>query len=192
MTEARDPITWAHRLARVDGEERAAAVARKRAEVERRAAEARDADARWQLFERAEDERFISELRSALNRTELTFHRVEAVLVTSIELGRNETELTARRELADQLRALAKPNDRILPWQIQGKVATLDRQGYRLNRVIAVLGDRTEVPGVRVLWATEVVGVDGHEDIPFQVGDVVDVRPDLRPEQDEADLAAPF
>jgi hypothetical protein len=58
--------------------------------------------------------------------------------------------------------------------------------------VIAVLGDRTEVPGVRVLWATEIVGVDEHEDIPFQVGDIVDVRPDPRPEQGEADLAAPF
>jgi hypothetical protein len=60
------------------------------AEIARRAAEARNADARWQLFERAEDELLISELRSALNRTELTFHRVEAgrVMLAKHEIPR--------------------------------------------------------------------------------------------------------
>lgn len=221
---AQEILKWGKALAPLEGEEREAALARKRAEVERRAVEARDANARWRLFERAEDDIFVSELRSAINSTELTFHRVEAVRVTlakheiprssnrayaavagyaridtttgsmqwSIELGRNETELISRRDLADELLALANQNDRILPFAIQEKVAPLERQGYGLNRVIAVLRDGTEVPGVRVLWATEVVGVDGHHHIPFQLGDIVDVRSDPSPEPDHADPAVPF
>ena len=104
-----------------------------------------------------------------------------------LELGRNEIEIVSRRGLADALRALAKQNDRILPAPVQEKVATLERDGYGLNRVVAVLDDGTEVPGVRVLWATEVVAVDAQEGIPFVVGTVVDVRADPRPEHDPDD-----
>jgi hypothetical protein len=107
-----------------------------------------------------------------------------------LELGRNEIEVVSRRGLADALRALVKQNDRILPVAMQEKVATLEREGYGLNRVVAVLDDGTEVPGVRVLWATEVVAVDGHERIPFDVGSV-DVRPDSWPEH-EPDETEPF
>jgi hypothetical protein len=53
-----------------------------------------------------------------------------------------------------------------------------------VNRVVAVLRDGTEVPGVRVLWATEVVAVDGHDHIPFDVAPVVDVRADQGPERE--------
>ena len=220
---AREIINWAQSFGRIQAEQREDAIARKRAEIERRAAEAGDVETRWQLFERATDEAFVSDLRSALDRAEVIFHRVEAVRVTlakheiprsgrayataagyaridtttgsmqwSIELGRNETELTSRRELADQLRTLGEPNERILPVAVQEKVATMKREGYGLNRVTAVLADGGEVPGVRVLWATEVVGVDGEHGIPFQVADVVDVRPNPRPEPDEGDAAAPF
>jgi hypothetical protein len=80
-----------------------------------------------------------------------------------LELGRNEIEVVSRRGLADALRALARQNDRILSAALQEKVATLEREGYGLNRVVAVLDDGTEVPGVRRLWATEIVAVDGHE-----------------------------
>ena len=109
----------------------------------------------------------------------------------SIELGRNETEITSRRELANSLRELADPNDRILPAAIQEKIAAFERQGYGLNRVVAILADGTEVPGVRVLWATEVVGVDGQNAIAFDVGTIVDARADPRPEQ-QPDEAEPF
>jgi hypothetical protein len=108
-----------------------------------------------------------------------------------LELGRNEIEIVSRRGLADALRALAKQNDRILPGPVQEKVATLERDGYGLNKVVAILGDGTEVPGVRVLWATEVVAMDTHERIPFDVENVVDVRADPTPEHDPDD-AAPF
>lgn len=215
-------LKWAKTLEALDGDERQAAVAQKRQEIERRASEARDADLRWQLFERADDARFVDELRSAIDRAELVFHAVEAVRVTlakhevprregvyaaapgyaridmsngsmqwQLELGRNEIEIVSRRGLADALRALAKQNDRILPAPVQEKVVTLERDGYGLNRVVAILDDGTEVPGVRVLWATEVVAVDAHEYIPFDVGTVVDVRADPRPEHDPDDTA-PF
>jgi hypothetical protein len=109
----------------------------------------------------------------------------------SIELGRNETELISRRDLADELRALAEPNERILPVAVQAKVAAFERAGYGFNKVVAVLRDGTEFPGVRVLWATEVVGADGHLGIPFAVEDVVDARPDPSPDA-EPDANVPF
>jgi hypothetical protein len=46
-------------------------------------------------------------------------------------------------------------------------------------------------PGVRVLWATEVVGVGGHDRLPFDVARIVDVRADPEPEQ-EPDENAPL
>ena len=102
-------------------------------------------------------------------------------MLWQIELGRNEAAMVSRHELADALRALAKQNDRILPAPMQDKIATLTREGYGLNRVVATLDDGTDFPGVHVLWATEVVAVEGHEEVPFDVGAVVDVRPDPRP-----------
>jgi hypothetical protein len=219
---AQEILKWAKTLEALDADERRAAVAQKRQEIERRASEARDAEVRWQTFERADDPRFVEELRSAVDRTELTFRDVEAVRLTlakhevpkrervyaaapgyaridmsngsmqwQLELGRNEIEVVTRRGLADALRALAKQNDRILSAAMQEKVATLEREGYGLNRVVTVLDDGTEVPGVRVLWATEVVAVDGHERIPFEVGSIVDVRPDPTPEH-EPDETEPF
>jgi hypothetical protein len=219
---AQEIVKWAKTLEALDGDERQAAVAQKRREIERRASEARDAEARSLVFERADDARFVEELRLAVNRTELVFRAVEAVRLTlakhevprragvyaaapgyarvdlsngsmrwQLELGRNEIEVVSRRGLGDALRALAKQNEQILPAAMQEKVATLEREGYGLNRVVAVLDDGTEVPGVRVLWNTEVVAVDGHERIPFDVASVVDVRPDPTPER-EPDETEPF
>lgn len=219
---AQEIIEWDQTLRPLEGREQEEARRRKRAEVERRTAEARDAETRWQLFERASDEGFVDDLRAALNMVELTFRRIEAARVTlakheipkskrvyaaaagygridattgsiqwSIDLGRNETELVSRRDLADALRGLADPNQRILPLAVQVKVAAFERQGYGFNRVIAVLRDGTEVSGVRVLWATEVVGVDGQMGIPFAVEDVIDARPDPNPEP-APDADSPF
>jgi hypothetical protein len=101
-----------------------------------------------------------------------------------LDLGRNEVIVISRRELADALRALARPNERILPVAIQERVAAMERQSYGINRVTVVLDDGTEHGGVRVAWATEVVGVDGQEEIPFEVARIVDVQPDPAPDED--------
>jgi hypothetical protein len=219
----REITQWGKRLEALAGEEREVAMSAKRTEIEARAAETRDPEVRWQVFERAAEPRFVEELRSAMNRTEVTFHDFEALRMTlakhevprqdgmfagapgygrvdmldgsfswQIELGRNEVTVLSRRNLADALRALAEPNERILPAEIQAKVADLEREGYGLNRVVAILDNGTEVPGVRVLWATEVVGVDGEEQISFDTARVVDVRPDPTPERepDETDVRA--
>jgi hypothetical protein len=217
-----DLLRWAETLAALGGDEREAAVAAKRQEIERRASEARDAELRWQVFERADDPDFVEELRSALNRTERTFHDIEAVRMTlakhevprqggvyagapgygridmsngsiywQLELGRNEVTVLSRRGLADALRTVSHANDRILPIAIQEQVAHMDRQSYGINRVAVVLHDGTEQGGVRIAWATEVVGVDGFDRIPFEVARIVDVRPDPAP-QDEQDDSMPF
>lgn len=215
-------LQWARTLATLDGDERAAAVAAKREEIERRASEARDAEVRWQVFERVDDPGFVEELRSALNRTEVAYHAVEAVRLTlakhevprrrgvwagapgygridmsngsiywQLELGRNEVAIVSRNDLADALRALGRPNERILPVAIQELIAPMERQSYGINRVTVVLDDGTAHGGVRVAWATEVVGMDGHEDLPFEVARIVDVRPDPAPEDASGD-AEPF
>lgn len=40
------------------------------------------------------------------------------------------------------------------------------------------LDDGAEYEGVHVAWATEVVGVEGHEEIPLDVSRIVEVRQD--------------
>lgn len=218
---AREVLRWAEELAALGDDEREAAMAAKRQEIERRVSEARDAEVRWRVFERADDAQFAEELRSALNRTEVAFHDVEAVRMTlakhevprqggayagapgygridmangsiywQVELGRNEVAVLSRRGLGDALRMVSRPNDRILPVEIQERVGRMERQSYGINRVAVVLDDGTEQRGVRVAWATEVVGVDGYDRLPFEVARVVDVRPDPAP-ADEQDYA-PF
>lgn len=219
---AREIMQWGKRLEGLTGEEREAAMTAKREEIEARAAEARDAEVRWQVFERAADPQFVEELRSAMNRTEVTFRDFEALRMTlakhevprqhrmyagapgygridmsngsfywQVELGDNEVTLLSRRGLADALRALAKQNNRILPPAIQERLVGMEHQSYGVNRVVVVLDDGTEVPGVHVLWATEVGRVDGRADVPFDVARVVEVHRDLTPEP-EPDEDAPF
>jgi hypothetical protein len=108
-----------------------------------------------------------------------------------VELGRDEVTIISRRGLADMLRALAQPNSRILPSEIQERIAPMERQAYGRNRVVVVLDDGMEFSGVHVLWATEVVWVEGHEGLPFEVARVIDVRNDPAPEV-ESDDDAPF
>jgi hypothetical protein len=219
---AREIMEWGKRLDGLGGEERETAVTAKREEIAARAAEARDAELRWQVFERAADPQLAEELRSAMNRTEVTFRDIEALRMTlakhevprqrgmyagapgyaridmsngsfywQVELGDNEVTLLSRRGLADALRALTKPNNRILPPAIQERLVGMEHQSYGVNRVVVVLDDGTEVPGVHVLWSTVVGRVEGHADVPFDVARVVEVRRDLTSES-ERDENAPF
>lgn len=217
-------LRWDKELQSLDAGNRVAAVAEKRMEIERRASETRDAEARWQVFERVEDPQFVAALRLAINRTELAFRSVEAVRMTlakhevprrsgvfagapgygridqlngslywQIELGGDEVAIVSRRDLADSLRALAHPNERILPIAIQAQVASMARQSYGSHRVTVLLEDGSEHCGVHIGWATEVVGVDGREGIPFEVARIVEVRPDPRPHDDQDEsVSAPF
>lgn len=191
----------------------------KRQEIERRASEAGDADVRWQVFGAENPQfvaelqsalnrtelafRDVEAVRMTLAKHELPrqdrvfagapgYGRIDmsnGSIYWQIELGRNEVTMLSRRGLAAALRAVALPNDRILPVEIQGRVAQMERQSYGLRRVAVVLDDGAEQAGVRVAWGTEIVGVDGHDSIPFAVARIVDVRPDPAPEQADG---APF
>jgi hypothetical protein len=107
-----------------------------------------------------------------------------------IELGGREITILARRDLADALRTLTRHDDRILPFVVQKRLVGTPYDSYGINRLVLVLDDGTEVPGVYVLWGTQVGRVEGHLDIPFDVARVVDFRRDATPEgeQDEADF----
>jgi hypothetical protein len=108
-----------------------------------------------------------------------------------IELGEQEITILSRRDLADGLRALTRYDDRILAPPVQERLVGMRHDSYGVSRVVAVLEDGTEVPGVWVLWATLVGRVDGHDEPPFEVSRVVDVRPDPAPPV-EPDDREPF
>jgi hypothetical protein len=108
-----------------------------------------------------------------------------------IELGGNEVGVFSRRGLADSLRAISLPNDRILPAAIQEQVQRMGRQSYGIKRVSVTLDNGDEYAGVLVAWATEVVGVEGDEGIPFDVSRIVEARSDPAPEVD-LEEGAPF
>ncbi len=100
-----------------------------------------------------------------------------------IELGDQEITIHSRRDLARGLRALREYDDRILPATVQERIVGmhLRQEFYGANRVVVVLDDGTEVPGVWVLWATIVGRVEGEIGLPFEVSRIVDVRHDPPP-----------
>lgn len=109
----------------------------------------------------------------------------------SIDLGDGEVAVISRRLLADMVRDIGSPNESILPRDVQDAMRGMPFQSYGMHRVVAVLDDGTEHAGVRVLWRTEVVGMHGHERLPFEVGRITAVRLDPEPEEDP-EPGAPF
>jgi hypothetical protein len=98
-----------------------------------------------------------------------------------VAVGGDEVILVSRREIADGCRALARSNDRILPLAIQERIRPLPAEAYGAKRVAVVLEDGTEYTGVHVAWNTEVVAVQGHGGIPFDVARIADLRHDPFP-----------
>jgi hypothetical protein len=98
-----------------------------------------------------------------------------------VDLGAREVAVHSRRGLADGLRALLRPNKRILPAAAQELVRVIERESYGVHRVAVTLDDGAEYEGVRVAWAIEVIGVDGYDGVPFDALRVVAVRRDPAP-----------
>jgi hypothetical protein len=107
-----------------------------------------------------------------------------------IALGRGEDTIISRRDLADGTRALIRPNDRILPVEIQQQVSQFKNDGPGVKRITATLDDGTEFDGVVVAWNREIMSVQGHNSPPFDAARVVAVVSAPHPE-DRAD-DAPF
>lgn len=91
-----------------------------------------------------------------------------------------EVDALTRRGIAEQCLMLAKETRRpILKPEIQKKIQRLSRAtwySYGVHKLVVTLRDGREQPGVYVAWCKEVVGVQGHHGIPFNLEDVVDVR----------------
>jgi hypothetical protein len=102
-----------------------------------------------------------------------------------VELGDDEVAVVTRREIADACRELALPNPRILPVAVQEQVAPLPREAYGLKRVAVTLDDGAEFLGVWIAWGKEVVRVENHEFVPFDVARMVGVRHDPTSESNE-------
>lgn len=64
----------------------------------------------------------------------------------------------------------------------------MPNEGYGAKRVVVTLDDGTEYAGVRVAWGKEVVAVLGHDEIPFDVTRIADVRRDPYQESDATSI----
>lgn len=94
-----------------------------------------------------------------------------------IVLQGNEVDLISRRSLADGCRELGKDRSHaILPINIQKKVSTFSKHSYGIKLITVILKDGTEYKKVFVAWSKEVIHVSGHEKIPFNADEVIDVR----------------
>lgn len=91
----------------------------------------------------------------------------------------NEVDLISRRGIADDCRRLALNRDvLILPESIQEKVRKLPDHSYGVKCIAVVLDDGTTYRGVYVGWAKEVLLVEGHEAVPFDVSHIIEVEHD--------------
>lgn len=80
----REIVRWSREFHALEAENRAAKLAKKRAEIEKRAADPRSADVfHWPVYEAAaNDQAFGEGIRKALDRSERLFKRIEAFRVT--------------------------------------------------------------------------------------------------------------
>jgi hypothetical protein len=102
-----------------------------------------------------------------------------------VVLRGNEVDVISRRGIADDCRRLGLNCDVLtLPEHIQDKVRKLPDHSYGVKRIAVVLHDATTYGGVYVAWAKEVLSVEGHEGIPFDVTHVVEVQHDPLPERE--------
>jgi hypothetical protein len=96
-----------------------------------------------------------------------------------VVLRGDEVDLVSRRTIADECRRLALGRDvLILPERLQDKVRKLPDDSYGVKRIVVVLDDGTTYGGVYVGWSKEVLWIEGHDTVPFNVARVVEVRHD--------------
>jgi hypothetical protein len=147
---AREIVGWGKRLRDLAGEERDAAIAAKREEIDARAGEARDGDVRWHVFERAADPQFLEELQLAVNRTELTFRDLEALRMT---LAKHEVPRQHGMYAAAPGYARLDMSNGSFYWQVElgvDEVTLLSRRGLAdALRALARRNDRILPPAIQ-------------------------------------------
>lgn len=93
-----------------------------------------------------------------------------------VALGTDEVDSLSRRKLSDEIPSLLRDVSAIvLSEQLQGKVKKMPKYSYALKRVSVTLSNGSRFHGTLVAWNKVIVGVLGHEDLPFDGRDVVDV-----------------
>ena len=93
----------------------------------------------------------------------------------------NEIDMVSRRRIADDCLRLGSNNHAvILTEQAQEKLKlkNIPDFSYGVKRIVIILDDSTEYPGVYVAWRKEILRVTGHDVIPFDAKRIVDVRND--------------
>jgi hypothetical protein len=104
-----------------------------------------------------------------------------------VSLRGDEVDHVSRRSLADDCRRLSLDRDLlILPEILQEKLRKVPDHSYGVKRIVAVLKDGTQYGGVYIGWCKEVLQVEGHEIVPFDVDQIVEVRDDPLPPDREA------
>ena len=94
-----------------------------------------------------------------------------------VVLQGNEVDIISRRSIADECRELTRDRSHlILPIAIQEKLKAFPKYSYALKKVTVILKNGTEYKNVLVAWLRELIHVNGHEKVPFDADEVVDVR----------------
>jgi hypothetical protein len=94
-----------------------------------------------------------------------------------VVLRGNEVDLVSRRTIADECRRLGNDDySMILPEAIQTKVKRFPNSSYGIKKATLILRDGQQYPGVHIAWSREIVHIEGHEIIPFDIADTVDAR----------------
>jgi hypothetical protein len=99
-----------------------------------------------------------------------------------VSLRGDEIDIVSRRRIADECRRLALEQDLpILPVDLQEKLKKFPIHSHGVKRIVVVLDDGTQYNGVHVGWCKEVLGIEGYETVPFDVGRIVEVKADPLP-----------
>lgn len=103
-----------------------------------------------------------------------------------VALRGNEVDMISRRGIADDCRRLVRDSPgAVLAEHIQDMVRKLPDHSYGVKRISVVLDDGAEFEGIYVAWAKEIVLVEGHDSVPFDVTRIVKVQHDPEQEADE-------
>lgn len=89
----------------------------------------------------------------------------------------NEVDTISRQDIANSCRGLIRDKTRyMLPPKIREQLVGIPELGYGVKRVTVKLDDGSEFSDVFIAWGREVTSVGPHEELPFDIADIVEVR----------------
>lgn len=96
-----------------------------------------------------------------------------------VALSEDEQDSVTRAAIADSIVMLGDDVSRyVFSPELQERVRKMPKWSYALKRTKVILADGRTFPGTLVHWNKQIIGVLGHDEIPFVANDVVEVEHD--------------